>query len=340
MHLIGRRAYATTDDSRNSFVFAFLTMGEGWHNNHHWAPGLRRAGLPLVADRPQLLRALAARACRARARPAPPAAALARRRDRGRPLGTRLLLRAAPRARPEADVALGEDPRRRPRHRPRRVRGARVGALRRPRAARAAPRRGGGRGSPRRASVSRRSTARSSARGRSSCTILERLVAMAEELGSAGAGAGAGLAEDVDAAALARPAAEGPPGHPPRPPRAAPARRRGPRVRRPLLHAPGPRRREGRAALLAGHLRWGHRHRRGLRRRPLDVAGSRRGRAPGRPQPGRLRRRAPACRPRSPAGSSGSATRCGATRFMGAATTSAITTISAPTSTRSSSTRA
>jgi len=38
MHLVGRRAYATTEDSRNSFVFAVLTMGEGWHNNHHWAP--------------------------------------------------------------------------------------------------------------------------------------------------------------------------------------------------------------------------------------------------------------------------------------------------------------
>jgi stearoyl-CoA desaturase (delta-9 desaturase) len=38
MHLIGRRAYATTEDSRNSFFFAVLTMGEGWHNNHHWAP--------------------------------------------------------------------------------------------------------------------------------------------------------------------------------------------------------------------------------------------------------------------------------------------------------------
>jgi stearoyl-CoA desaturase (delta-9 desaturase) len=38
MHLFGRRVYATTDDSRNSFLFALVTMGEGWHNNHHWAP--------------------------------------------------------------------------------------------------------------------------------------------------------------------------------------------------------------------------------------------------------------------------------------------------------------
>jgi stearoyl-CoA desaturase (delta-9 desaturase) len=44
MHLVGRRAYATTDDSRNSFAFALLTMGEGWHNNHHWAPGSAAQG--------------------------------------------------------------------------------------------------------------------------------------------------------------------------------------------------------------------------------------------------------------------------------------------------------
>ena len=44
MHLIGRRAYATTDDSRNSFLFSLVTMGEGWHNNHHWAPGSAAQG--------------------------------------------------------------------------------------------------------------------------------------------------------------------------------------------------------------------------------------------------------------------------------------------------------
>jgi stearoyl-CoA desaturase (delta-9 desaturase) len=35
-HLIGRRRYKTTDDSRNSLFFALLTLGEGWHNNHHY----------------------------------------------------------------------------------------------------------------------------------------------------------------------------------------------------------------------------------------------------------------------------------------------------------------
>jgi stearoyl-CoA desaturase (delta-9 desaturase) len=35
-HKIGRRRYQTTDESRNSFWLALLTMGEGWHNNHHF----------------------------------------------------------------------------------------------------------------------------------------------------------------------------------------------------------------------------------------------------------------------------------------------------------------
>jgi stearoyl-CoA desaturase (Delta-9 desaturase) len=34
-HLFGSRRYPTTDTSRNNFVLALLTMGEGWHNNHH-----------------------------------------------------------------------------------------------------------------------------------------------------------------------------------------------------------------------------------------------------------------------------------------------------------------
>ena len=31
----GRRRYVTGDDSRNNWLLAFFTMGEGWHNNHH-----------------------------------------------------------------------------------------------------------------------------------------------------------------------------------------------------------------------------------------------------------------------------------------------------------------
>jgi stearoyl-CoA desaturase (delta-9 desaturase) len=34
-HLWGSRRYTTDDDSRNNPVLAMITMGEGWHNNHH-----------------------------------------------------------------------------------------------------------------------------------------------------------------------------------------------------------------------------------------------------------------------------------------------------------------
>jgi stearoyl-CoA desaturase (delta-9 desaturase) len=34
-HLMGNRRYKTEDDSRNSFILAIITLGEGWHNNHH-----------------------------------------------------------------------------------------------------------------------------------------------------------------------------------------------------------------------------------------------------------------------------------------------------------------
>lgn len=34
-HLMGARRFQTEDDSRNSFILALITLGEGWHNNHH-----------------------------------------------------------------------------------------------------------------------------------------------------------------------------------------------------------------------------------------------------------------------------------------------------------------
>jgi stearoyl-CoA desaturase (delta-9 desaturase) len=37
-HLFGRRRFETRDTSRNSAVLAILTLGEGWHNNHHYYP--------------------------------------------------------------------------------------------------------------------------------------------------------------------------------------------------------------------------------------------------------------------------------------------------------------
>lgn len=43
-HLHGRRTFDTPDDSRNSWLLAILTLGEGWHNNHHHAPRSVRQG--------------------------------------------------------------------------------------------------------------------------------------------------------------------------------------------------------------------------------------------------------------------------------------------------------
>ncbi len=34
-HVFGSRRFQTTDTSKNNFVLALITMGEGWHNNHH-----------------------------------------------------------------------------------------------------------------------------------------------------------------------------------------------------------------------------------------------------------------------------------------------------------------
>ena len=43
-HVIGKRRFATKDDSRNNFFLALLTLGEGWHNNHHHYPATARQG--------------------------------------------------------------------------------------------------------------------------------------------------------------------------------------------------------------------------------------------------------------------------------------------------------
>ena len=37
-HVWGTQDYNTGDTSRNNFVIAMFTMGEGWHNNHHYRP--------------------------------------------------------------------------------------------------------------------------------------------------------------------------------------------------------------------------------------------------------------------------------------------------------------
>lgn len=43
-HQFGKRRFATTDTSRNNFWLALLTLGEGWHNNHHHYPNSVRQG--------------------------------------------------------------------------------------------------------------------------------------------------------------------------------------------------------------------------------------------------------------------------------------------------------
>lgn len=43
-HRCGRVRYRTGDDSRNSLLLALLTLGEGWHNNHHHYPVACRQG--------------------------------------------------------------------------------------------------------------------------------------------------------------------------------------------------------------------------------------------------------------------------------------------------------
>ena len=43
-HRYGRRRFETRDMSRNNWIVALLTLGEGWHNNHHRYAGSARQG--------------------------------------------------------------------------------------------------------------------------------------------------------------------------------------------------------------------------------------------------------------------------------------------------------
>jgi stearoyl-CoA desaturase (delta-9 desaturase) len=43
-HVWGNRRYDTTDDSKNNFWLSLITLGEGWHNNHHRFPGTVKQG--------------------------------------------------------------------------------------------------------------------------------------------------------------------------------------------------------------------------------------------------------------------------------------------------------
>jgi stearoyl-CoA desaturase (delta-9 desaturase) len=43
-HMFGYRTYRTPDNSRNNPLLVLITMGEGWHNNHHRFQGSVRQG--------------------------------------------------------------------------------------------------------------------------------------------------------------------------------------------------------------------------------------------------------------------------------------------------------
>ncbi len=44
-HIWGTRRFATPDESRNNFWLALVTLGEGWHNNHHYFMSATRQGI-------------------------------------------------------------------------------------------------------------------------------------------------------------------------------------------------------------------------------------------------------------------------------------------------------
>lgn len=43
-HVWGRKRFFTGDESRNNFCLALITLGEGWHNNHHYYMASTRQG--------------------------------------------------------------------------------------------------------------------------------------------------------------------------------------------------------------------------------------------------------------------------------------------------------
>ena len=45
-HMLGKQRFNNTgDESKNSLLLAIITLGEGWHNNHHRYPGAERQGM-------------------------------------------------------------------------------------------------------------------------------------------------------------------------------------------------------------------------------------------------------------------------------------------------------
>ena len=41
---MGKKRYDTGESSRNSLILALVTLGEGWHNNHHYYQYCARQG--------------------------------------------------------------------------------------------------------------------------------------------------------------------------------------------------------------------------------------------------------------------------------------------------------
>src|SRR2546423_955652 len=44
-HMYGKRPFVTDDESRNNWAVALVSLGEGWHHNHHAFPTSARHGL-------------------------------------------------------------------------------------------------------------------------------------------------------------------------------------------------------------------------------------------------------------------------------------------------------
>lgn len=44
-HIFGSKRFVTGDNSRNNLFVALITLGEGWHNNHHYYPAVERQGI-------------------------------------------------------------------------------------------------------------------------------------------------------------------------------------------------------------------------------------------------------------------------------------------------------
>jgi stearoyl-CoA desaturase (delta-9 desaturase) len=44
-HVFGSQRFETGDDSRNNLLLALITLGEGWHNNHHHCQSSCRQGI-------------------------------------------------------------------------------------------------------------------------------------------------------------------------------------------------------------------------------------------------------------------------------------------------------